>query len=209
MLDWYCNIIASGSKIVLPVLLFFVAHQSQGQLYATPIPSEKIYALDQYSVRSPAGQNWFELKYDKRDIYFGKKLSSPTHSFIALSMAEPVSEKLATPGDFLDFFGKLMLPSRADRRNAILEHSSRLDESAGRYCVRYWIKSSDRDAVNARGKTLFSETFGVACLHPENSNLMIDASYTERGHPAEFDQALRAEGESFLRSLKFLPRPSF
>ena len=81
-----------------------------------------------------------------------------------------------------------------------------MDSSLGRFCVRYYTKAADRDAIHAGGKTLFAETFGVSCLHPDNPALLIDVSYTERGHPAEFNPALRGEGENFLRSLRFLTR---
>lgn len=102
-------------------------------------------------------------------------------------------------------FSKLLLPSRSDKRNAVIEYSVNLDSTLGRYCVRYYTKASDRGAMHAAGKTLYSETFGVGCLHPEDRTLLIDVSYTERGVPGEFSAALRSEGDNFVRSLKFDP----
>ena len=67
-----------------------------------------------------------------------------------------------------------------------------------------------RNAVLARNRTLLAEDFGVTCLHPEKRDLVVDVGYSERGRTAELgtelSAALRKEGESFMRSLKFKVR---
>ena len=176
------------------------------QLHAIPLTGpDVVYAMEGYSVLAPPGKNWFELKRDDRNVYFGKKIASRTHAFIATAMSGLIAEKFKKPEEFRDYVSK-MLPLRGDERHTVIENLVELDQAAGRFCVRHYTKAEDRDALYARGKTLLAETIGVSCLHPDNPGLSISVSYTERGYPQEASAALRAEGESFVRSLKFTPR---
>jgi hypothetical protein len=188
----------------LALALSTLGGSATAQLRAVPLSEATVvYQIERFSVLSPTGRDWLELKRDKQVAYFGKKIASPTHSFIATAITARLAEKFTTPQDFRDFVYK-MLPGRGDDRNAVMENRAELDDTLGRFCVRYYTKSADRNAIHAQGRTLFAETFGVNCLHPENPALSIDVSYSERGHPGEFSSAFRGEGESFVRSLKFL-----
>ena len=176
------------------------------QMRAVPLAASGIvYEMDRYSVVPPQGKDWFELKRDKQNVFFGKKIASRTHSFIATAMSTTINEKFSNPEDFRDYVSRIF-PFHGDRRHAVIENQVEVDNTLGRFCVKYYTKAADRDAIYARGKTLFSETYGFNCLHPDNPRLSIDIAYTERGHPSEFNVALRAEGENFMRSLKFLSR---
>lgn len=196
------------NRIAGPILLAaaLLAGDAGAQLHALPLNgTSTVYELERYSVLSPEGKDWFELKRDQQNAYFGKKIASRTHSFIATAIAARVAEKFANPEEFRDYVSR-MLPLRGDERHSVMENQAEMDSSLGRFCVRYYTKAADRDALYAKGRTLFSETYGVRCLHPDNPGTSIDVSYTERGHPAEFSAALRGEGENFLRSLQFLSR---
>jgi hypothetical protein len=94
----------------------------------------------------------------------------------------------------------------SDPRNTVVESRAELDSTLGDFCVRHYTKAADRNAIYSRGTPLLVETIGVSCLHPQNRSLTIDVSYTERGYPTEANAELRAEGESFVRSLKFISR---
>ena len=175
------------------------------QLRAIPITAlDAVYDLKGYSVTAPPGKNWFELKRDAHNVYFGKHLESRTHSFIATAMSAPIAEKFENPEEFRDHVSKL-LPWRGDGRHAVITNRVEIDAAPGRFCVRHYTKEEDRGAPYAKGKALRVETFGVSCLHPADPRLSISVSYTERGNPAETSAELRAEGESFVRSLKFTP----
>ena len=194
----------------LRALLWLVMAVSAGdagaQLYAKPVTApEVIYEMDGYSVLPPPGKNWFELERDQRYAYFGKKLESRTHSFIAIALSAPMREKFERPEEFRDYVSK-MLALASDERNAVIESRAELDDPPERFCVKYSTKAEDRKAVYAGGRALLVETIGMSCLHPDNRALSVDVSYTERGYPAETSTALRAEGESFVRSLKFISR---
>jgi hypothetical protein len=184
----------------------FACSEVLAQLYAKPVGApETPYELDGYQVQSPLGKDWFELKREKSYVYFGKKLKSRTHSFIAIAMSTPMTEKFDRPEAFLDYVFK-MLAAAKDERNTIIESRAELYPAIGLFCVRHYTKAEDRDAVYAKGKALIAETYGVSCLHPDRRDLSVDVSYTERGYVAEISPELRIEGESFVRSLKFIPR---
>ena len=89
-------------------------------------------------------------------------------------------------------------------RFKVIEFESMVDTTLAAWCIRYRFKRADRDAVLSRNRALLLEDFGVACLHPEKKNLVVDVGYSERGRPAELSADLRTEGESFMRSLEFL-----
>jgi hypothetical protein len=190
---------------LVPALALF-AGDVGAQLHAIPLTGpDVVYAMEGYSVLAPPGKNWFELKRDGRNVYFGKKIASRTHAFIATAMSGLITEKFEKPEEFRDYVSR-MLPLRGDERHTVIENLVELDQAAGRFCVRHHTKAEDRDALYARGKMLLAETIGVSCLHPDSPGLSISVSYTERGYPQEASAALRAEGESFVRSLRFTPR---
>jgi hypothetical protein len=191
---------------LLLLVIAVSAGDAGAQLYAKPVTApEVIYEMDGYSVLPPPGKNWFELERDQKYAYFGKKLESRTHSFIAMALSAPMREKFEKPEEFRDYVSK-MLALTSDERNAVIESGAALDGPPERFCVRHYTKAVDRKAVYAAGRALLVETIGVSCLHPDNRALSVDVSYTERGDPAETNLELRAEGESFVRSLKFISR---
>lgn len=189
---------------MLTMALF--AGDAGAQLHAIPLARpDVVYAMEGYSVLAPPGKNWFELKRDGRNVYFGKKIASRTHAFIATAMSGLIAEKFEKPEEFRNYVSR-MLPLRSNERHTVIENQVELDQAAGRFCVRHYTKAEDRDALYARGKMLLAETIGVSCLHPDSPDLSISVSYTERGYQQEASAVLRAEGESFVRSLKFTSR---
>ena len=193
-------------RIISLLLLATAGGDVDAQLHAKPVTAfQAIYEMDGYSVQPPPGKNWFELKRDKEYVYFGRKLPSRTHSFIAIALSAALREEFKKPEEFRDFVSK-MLAAAGDARNPVVESRAELDDTLGRYCVRHYTRAEDREAIYAEGRVLLVETVGVSCLHPDNSGLTIDVSYTQRGYPQEIGAELRSEGESFVRSLKFIPR---
>ena len=197
------------STRLFPLALLSIAMiggEAVAQLYAKPVTAPGTpYEMDGYRVLPPPGKDWFEQKREKPYVYFGKRLPSRTHSFIAIALSVTIDDKFEKPEEFLDYVSRMLAVTR-DERNAVIESRVELNDAVGRFCVRYYTRTEDRDAVYAKGKVLLVETFGVNCLHPERRDLVVDVSYTERGNAAEASAELRAEGESFVRSLKFIQR---
>ena len=178
------------------------------QLYATPVTDpDKLYRLEGFTLTPPRGEAWFEMKRDEREVYFGKRLPSPTHSFIAVAVILTVTAEVDSAEAWRDYVVRQMTNTTADPRNRILLMAADVDPAAGPLCVRYQMRVEDQGAAYARGRTLLVETTGLNCLHPGRRNLAIDMSFTERGLPDQFGSALRGEGERFLASLKILPQP--
>lgn len=174
----------------------------QAQLHAIPVTApDAVYEFPGYSVQAPPGKDWFELRRDARNVFFGKKLVSRTHALIATALSAPITEKFDKPENFRDYVAKA--PLERDDRSTLLEHRVELDDSAGGYCVRFYTRALDRGAVNARGNPLLLETYGVSCLHPADAGVAVTVSYSERGELSETSAELRAQGERFVASLKF------
>jgi hypothetical protein len=192
---------------VLAVLFAGLTTRAIAQLYAAPIATPgKPYQMEGYEIMPPQGPGWFEMKRERHFVYFGKRLVSPSHSFIIIALSAPVDETFEVPERFRDHVARQLAENPGDTRNKITVAAVELDPESGPYCVRYQTKAEDRGAANARGRTLLAETFGLSCLHPTEKMLAIDVSYTERGLPSEIGTLLRDEGENFVRSMKFTPR---
>ena len=181
-----------------------LASEAGAQLHATPITDPgKVYVLDGFRVLPPPGKSWFEMQRDRQLALFGKKLDSPTHSFGATAASGLIDEKFETPEQFQEYVGKMRTAELDSKRYRVIEFESTLDATFSAWCVRYRFKRADRDAALARNRTLLLEDIGVACLHPDKKDLIVDVGYSERGRPAELSAELRKEGESFMRSLQF------
>ncbi|MDP2706809.1 MAG: hypothetical protein Q8O70_04810 [Burkholderiales bacterium] len=190
---------------ILPwvLALGMLAGNACAQLRATPVTvSDVAYELEGYSVLPPQGNNWFELKRDPQSVFFGKKIASRTHAFIATAMSALISENFESPEAFREYISRV-LPLRGDGRHRVIENRVEVNNGPGRFCIKYHTRAEDRGAPHAKGIALSAETFGVTCLHPDNPQLNISVSYTERGNPSETSAEFRAEGERFVRSLKF------
>ncbi|MDB5810860.1 MAG: hypothetical protein JWN94_2982 [Betaproteobacteria bacterium] len=177
------------------------------QVHAVPITDPPLlYELDGYSVLPPPGKSWFEMQRDKQQALFGKRIESPTHSFGATATSDVINEKFETREKFQEYVNKLRTAEFDPARFRVIEFDSKVDESHPAWCVRYRLKHTDRNAVLARNRTLTVEDFGITCLHPDRTNLIIDVGYSERGRipelATELSATLRKEGEAFVRSLK-------
>ena len=193
---------------LIGLFLSLAASSAVAQLYAKPVTTPDVsYQMDGYAVAAPPGAGWFEMRRTRDFLYFGKRLSSPTHSFIAVALSAPAGGPYADVGAFRLHIVSQITENSADQRNKVALAAAEVDPASGPFCVRYQTLSEDRGAVGTRGQSLLTETFGVSCLHPEHNELAIDVSYTERGLPAETGTTLRDEGERFVRSLKFTARP--
>ena len=198
-------------RIAFAVMFWLNAAVAFAQLHATPITeATPPYVFEDFSVTAPPGKSWFEMKRDKQQALFGKKVDSPTHSFAATAASGGLPEKFENRDKFQEYVNKMRTVEIDPRRFKIIEFDSKIDDSYQAWCVRYHLKHTDNDAVLARNRSLIVEDFGIACLHPDRNNLIVDVGYSERGRAAELGKELsaqlRQEGESFVRSLKFKTR---
>ena len=148
---------------MLSIALF--AGEVGAQLHAVPITDPgKVYLLDGYRVQPPPGKSWFEMQRDRQQVLFGKKIDSPTHSFVATATSGLVDEKFATREQFQEYVNKMRTAEVDAKRFKVIEFDSAVDNNYAAWCIRYRFKRADRDAVLSRNRTLLMEDFGVACL---------------------------------------------
>lgn len=192
----------------LAAALLWLAAPAGAQLYATPVTDpDRVYRLEGFAFGPPRGEAWFEMKNDAREVFFGKRLRSPTHSFIAVAVALIVTAEIDGAEAWRDYVVRQMTNAGTDPRSRILLMAADVDAAAGPLCVRYQMRVEDRGAAFGAGRTLLVETTGVNCLHPSRRNLALDLSFTERGLPDQFGSPLRGEGERFLAGLRVLAEP--
>ncbi len=188
----------------LVIAISGIAFDAGAQLYSKPINDALSgYELEGYSVLPPPGSNWFEMQRDRQQVLFGKKIDSRTHSFVATATSGEINEIFDKPAQFQDYVDKMRIAAVDPARYKIVEYRSAFDPSYPAQCVRYHSKTEDRGAPYAQETALLLEHFGVTCLHPALPRLVVDVGYSERGRSTEISDALRAEGETFMRSLKF------
>jgi hypothetical protein len=196
-----------GRRILLAAMFgaTLLAGQGRAQLHAIPVTdANTAYLQDGYRVLPPPGKSWFEMQRDRQQALFGKKIDSPTHSFVATATSGLIGEKFETRAQFQEYVNKMRTAEVDTARYRVIEFDSAVDNSFETWCVRYRFKRADRDAVLSRNRTLVLEDFGIACLHPAKRDLVVDVGYSERGRPDELSPELRKEGESFMRSLEFI-----
>lgn len=181
-----------------------LADDAQAQLHAKPVTeSTPAYVLEGYRVLPPPGKNWFEMQRDRQQALFGKKIDSPTHSFVATATSGLIDEKFETREQFREYVNKMRTAEFDAARFRVIEFDSSIDSTVEAWCVRYRFKRADKDAVLSRNRTLLLEDYGITCLHPQKKELVVDVGYSERGRPAELSAELRKEGEAFMRSMEF------
>ena len=199
-----CNSLRKGFQAVIAVC-GLATSSAYAQLYAKPVTAPlKPYLMHDYEILPPPGGNWFEMKRDRHNLYFGKRIISPTHSLIAMALSVPLEESFKTPESFRLHIVRQLSEKSTDRRNATTAMAVQAAPLDGAYCVRYQTRGEDRRAPNAKGDILIAETVGLSCLHG-NGKVVIDASYTERGRADEVGGLLQDEGEAFIRGLKLTP----
>jgi len=194
------------ARCLFALALAVACADAVAQLYATPVTNPAtVYELDGYSVLAPQGKFWFEMQRNHQQALFGKKLDSRTHAFNATATSGQVREKFASREQFREYIDRMSSAADGTARK-VIGYDSEFDLSLPAWCVKYHLRSEDRGAPYARGRALLQEDFGIACLHPQSPDLVVDVGYSERGRPGEMSADLRAEGEGFMRSLKLTPR---
>jgi hypothetical protein len=177
------------------------------QVHSKPVTdSTVLYELEGYTVLPPPGKNWFEMRRDRRQALFGKKIESPTHSFAAAAVSATLGQKFENRTEFEAYVRNLKAQDVDSARYRLVEYVAEPEMPYAAWCVRYRTTAQDRQAPYAQGTVLLLEHAGIACVHPDKTDLIVDVGFSERGRPAEFSSELRSEGESFMRSLKFLPQ---
>jgi len=147
-------------------------------------------------VELPQGQEWHVLKKGGDDPFYGKKLESNDHTFIASVQLRNITIKFKSPEEFLTFVKDSRVQDTSKNKFTIINYEESLDQSRSDYCTKYVMKAEEA------GKGIL-ESKGYTCLHPHYPKLGVTIQYSERTKgPAVSDQ-VRSEGERFINSLEF------
>jgi hypothetical protein len=160
-----------------------------------------------YSVLPPAGANWTytaDTPGGRFNLNFFKKIPDPAfHSLVAGIIETPTNASFESPKEFEMFARKVIEVALSPNRYRLLEKRFELDTKFGQYCIKYYIKTEDRRAVNRGNEPfLLFVDYGYAFVHPNNPNLMIQTSYSERGRPFEIRPELNREAEAFFDGIR-------
>lgn len=186
-----------------------VAWPASAQFKAEPATDPDLtYELDGYSVHAPPGAGWFLMYQDKQSVAFGKRKMSPSHAVTATATSKWINKKLRTLAEVISYVKKGNALSINPRRQTILNNDVVTDEEApAPLCAGYRLKTRDEQTPGIEG-TLFTLSYGIVCIHPRISQLLIDVGYSERGRETELNSELvQNEGVAFVNGVQFTAPP--
>ena len=106
------------------------------QVHSKPVTdSTVLYELEGYTVLPPPGKNWFEMRRDRRQALFGKKIESPTHSFAAAAVSATLGQKFENRTEFEAYVRNLKAQDVDSARYRLVEYVAE-PENALRRVVR-------------------------------------------------------------------------
>lgn len=157
-----------------------------------------------FSVMTP-GNGWNVTETESNNqykIYFHRR-DSETHSRIGYVISAPVDYSFKSPLEFKKSFNDLWFKQYNDSRYRIIENSITHNTSEfGGYSLSHLIRYKDFQAVNNAGNDfLLSEGKEHVILHPNDRNVLIYISYSERGTEKELLGVLDA-AERFISNCR-------
>lgn len=163
---------------------------------------ERVFSTEGYSFLPPQGGYWHE-EFGKNKILYTKQTNIHDVTFYAGAVEEKVMLILPNNEALVAFVRSKKNEWGDDGRYANISSTFQIDAEQ-KSCVRYWLSANDRKAKNrGRQEFLIMQAVGRFCLSPQDRSAAVDVFYSVR-HVAQFDpKALMAEGEEFLKSLKF------
>lgn len=160
------------------------------------------------NVPPPPGKNWHVASKDNDGVTFVKDLGQEgASSFMALVSTVYPGASFDQPEEFLAWTRETRKKDTDPKRFRLIRHREALDETPGKFCVRYHLKAEDRGVPVKDEPFLILEVKGYSCLHPGDPGLLVDFRYVLRYPPKKKEKGLSQEGERFLRGITFTPPP--
>ena len=172
------------------------------QIKNTNVPFERSY----YSILPPQEKGWTyvdRVEQTPFKLAFRKEGESKTHTFVAIVYEMHNDVSYSDPEAFLAFVQVRKALDINTRRYKVLEQDISLHNRFGSLCVRSYIKSEDYGARNKGGLGFLTmEGYSYTFIHPNNNELIIDISYSERGVAGEMNPKFTEVAEMFIDGLK-------
>jgi len=158
-------------------------------------------------IRPPGLVNWFLVERTKNGVIFFKRPEVQLHSFYVAAVIKEFPLGAGTAADLFEQI-KDETKIRADGKGRFRAVRFEFGEEVRKFgarCARYSFESEDHAARGAGDKVLILVATGYVCVHPQRPNLYLDVHYSERGGPQPKSDELRAEGETFIERVSFIP----
>jgi len=157
-----------------------------------------------FVVNVPNALDLYSLSKTPTSMVIGKKLAEPDHTYAFTAGIEKPDKAVSNLNELSEYIkqGDRKTESARFREVSFEEGHS---EHAGAPCIRYARVSED---LGVRvGQSVPLVTHGMTCLHPLQRELAVYVAYSERAGGKEASAELTGIGQSFLRSLRFIPFP--
>jgi hypothetical protein len=156
-----------------------------------------------FSFEPPDGLLW-KTTFDKTAIQFSRKLDPNLATMYAGAVEGQTSGSYNSADELVAFVRKMKSAWGSDGRYQNIKESYKVEGEQSN-CVRYRLYAEDTRAnVPGVASWLPLLSNGIFCLHPRSRKNAVDLFYSIRRTPSFATADLEAEGESLLRSLKFV-----
>lgn len=159
-----------------------------------------------FSITPPAGAGWFE-KLNEDSLYYLKKIKTKDYSIYTKATEIHIPDTDLEAEKFLQFVKETrIIPVKSNSyRNISTTYT--LTPELSPLCVRYFQKYEDHGNSNLKANDFIEiRKSGLVCMHPDTLSDGVDMFYLEsflRSAASGNTSSYKAEGESFLSSLKF------
>jgi hypothetical protein len=184
------------------------------QLIPVTNPTQRLEFGD-FSILPPQGENWFRtdpafFRQQVPDMIalFGKTLTTPskTHTVTATVRGGRVAISAGSRTELLEKLARINFVQMGRYQPVSVNISP--DKTLALDCVRYDGVTEDRGVPGYPGSIFIWDQHGFVCFAPNLPDSAIDIQYSQRRLQEEPPLSLEAEGEPFLKSLKFSRSPS-
>ena len=179
---------------------------------ANKLPASALTPRLQYqgfSAARPPNNNWFvnRSEQDHTTLLFRREVSGEAHSFFFSVQVSALERAPTSDDDFAELVRRHMVAVTDPRRHEVLSYEANPVSRQGQFCLRYSLRTIDRNSPVLPGLELHMNFEGIACRHPLWPNAVLDAYYSERGPSDELDPSLRHEGEQLLQGVTIEVQP--
>ena len=165
-------------------------------------PEGRVVSTQGFSFLPPPAPQWREQLRQDEVIYL-KQTDPAEVTVYAGALDGKLGAKLDSREALLRFVREKKDQWGVPGRYSGTKTSFAIDEGAPS-CVNYDLSTRDHHAKNAAEHDyLLMKVRGRFCLHPQDATSAVDLYYSVRHVPSFEPGALMAEGETFLRSLRF------
>jgi len=151
----------------------------------------------------PKSVSWAVMLATGYQYTIGSK-GSNTHETTIINVSTFKLPDLKSDVEFLDYILKSRAATPVTGRFDNKKNSESLVPLNGATCVKYSSLSVDKNAKTAEGNTtMFLESIGYNCQHPNNKSVGVNIEYSSRYFSATDESQLESKSAELFSSVKF------